>query len=274
VKDTLGRVINLSKPPRRLLSLSPATTENLFAIGAGAYLVGRTTACDYPKECVRIASVGDFYRPSIERIFTLAPDLVVLDSNTIDLAGADDLQKRLKTPIFVFQTKHYADIATQLSTLASWFDTPSVRRETKAQQAILTRAAQTAQMHAQKQHAKPNKSALRAFIEINETPLYGVGTGAFVADILRLLGLQNAVPSPTAYPQISREQLFTYNPDVYIIAQPTGQPTSQKRVFTAPLNTIKAVQTGCVYTVPADQLLRPTPRLALGLETLAQLLQK
>jgi iron complex transport system substrate-binding protein len=270
VKDALGRSVTFSRPPHRLISLSPATSENLFAIGAGKYLVGRTTACDYPMECQKIPSVGDFYRPTIERILTLKPDLIVFDSNTITINDADALQKRLKTPVYVFQTRRYDDITKQLSILASWFSEKSIQEKTKKQIEALSVAKLQAIACAKKQQDKPNTSNLTAFIEINETPLYGAGNAAFVADILPLLGLKNSVLGATAYPQISREQLFTFNPDIYIIAQSSG--VTEKRKFSSPLDKIKAVQAGRVYAIPNDHLLRPTPRLALGLTTLAKLL--
>jgi iron complex transport system substrate-binding protein len=266
-KDALGRFVTFSRPPHRLISLSPATTENLFAIGAGKYLVGRTTACDYPAPCQTIPTIGDFYRPAIERIITLKPDLIVLDSNTIAISDADTLQKRLKTPIYVFQTKHYDDIVTQLNTLSSWFDEKSIKLNTKKQIESLSLAKSQAIAYAKKQQGKPARTA---FIEINETPLYGAGNEAFVADLLMLLGVKNSVVGASAYPQISREQLFTFNPDIYIIAQSSG--VTQKRKFSSPLDKIKAVQNGRVYAIPNDHLLRPTPRLALGLAALAKLL--
>jgi iron complex transport system substrate-binding protein len=269
VKDALGRTVAFTTPPHRLISLSPATTENLFAIGAGKYLVGRTTACDYPPPCQKIPTIGDFYRPTIERILTLKPEVIVLDSNTITTIDADALQKKLKTPVYVFQTQHYDDITNQLNTLSSWFSEKTITENTKKQAEILSRAKLQAIAYAKKQQGKP---AITAFIEINETPLYAAGNNAFVADLLMLLGLKNTVQGTNAYPQISREQLFTFNPDIYIIAQSSG--ITEKRKFSSPLDTIKAVQMGRIYTIPNDQLLRPTPRLAIGLTTLAKFLQR
>ena len=261
LQDALGRSVSISLPPRRLISLSPATTENLFAIGAGKYVVGRTTACDYPQESQKISTIGDFYRPTLERILTLSPDLIVFDSNTVNVDDADALQRKLKTPIYVFQTMHYTQISMQLATMASWFNETRILSLVKKQQRIL--------LTAQKRAQSRKKSNLRALIEINQTPLFAAGEGAFVSDLLTLLGIQNAVKGKD-YPQISREQLFTLNPDIYIIAMPEG--SKKERTFTSPIDKIKAVQKQHVYMLPPDHLLRPTPRLALGLETLAKLL--
>src|SRR5258707_15896998 len=61
----------------RIVSLSPNTTETLFAIGAGDRLVGRSRFCDYPPEVRSIPSVGGYVDPSLEAILALAPHLVV-----------------------------------------------------------------------------------------------------------------------------------------------------------------------------------------------------
>src|SRR5438309_5001124 len=63
--------------PARIVSLSPSTTETLFALGAGERLVGRSRFCDYPPEVRRIPSVGGYVDASLEAILALAPDLVV-----------------------------------------------------------------------------------------------------------------------------------------------------------------------------------------------------
>jgi iron complex transport system substrate-binding protein len=261
-RDALGRPVSLAAPLQKVLSLSPATTENLFAMGAGKYLVGRTTACDYPPESQKIPTVGDFYRPTLERIITLQPQLVVLDSNTITTLEADALQKKLRAPVFVFQTKHYSDVSQQLSIMATWFPEKPIKDATQRHLSAL--------LSAQKRAQSRKKSALRAFLEIYETPLCAAGEGAFVTDLLVLLGVQNAVKGSNPYPQISREQLFILNPDLYIIAASVN--IDKKRHFDSPLDKMEAVKKGRVYTLPADHLLRPTPRLAQGLERLAKLL--
>jgi len=76
--DDAGVVVGLPGPARRIVSLIPASTELLFALGAGDRLVGRTTWCDYPPEAARIPSVGDGLNPNVEAVVARQPDLVVL----------------------------------------------------------------------------------------------------------------------------------------------------------------------------------------------------
>jgi iron complex transport system substrate-binding protein len=98
VKDDLGRVVKVPEKVSRIVSLAPSATENLFAIGAGHLIVGVTSACDYPPEVRKLPQVGDFMKPSLERIAALKPDLIIIVSSTIPKAIADDLQGKTKTP--------------------------------------------------------------------------------------------------------------------------------------------------------------------------------
>ncbi|MEJ7733560.1 MAG: helical backbone metal receptor, partial [Polyangiaceae bacterium] len=62
---------------RRVVSLSPSTTETVFALGAGAELVARSRQCDFPPEAARLPAVGGYADPNVEAIIALAPTLVV-----------------------------------------------------------------------------------------------------------------------------------------------------------------------------------------------------
>ena len=77
--DTDGKTVSLASPAKRIVSLSPAATETLFAIGAGSKLVGVTTYCNYPEEAKALQKVGEFSAStiSVEMILSLKPDLVV-----------------------------------------------------------------------------------------------------------------------------------------------------------------------------------------------------
>src|SRR6185369_5318687 len=65
-------------PPSRIVSLAPALTEILFAVGAGDRVVGVTAFCDYPPEARQLPKVGGYTTPSVEAILALRPDLVLV----------------------------------------------------------------------------------------------------------------------------------------------------------------------------------------------------
>jgi iron complex transport system substrate-binding protein len=78
VVDDAGDTLRLAAPARRIVSLIPASTELLFAVGAGAQVVGRTHWCDYPAAALRVTDVGDGIGPNLEAVVAQEPDLVLL----------------------------------------------------------------------------------------------------------------------------------------------------------------------------------------------------
>jgi ABC-type hemin transport system substrate-binding protein len=77
MRDT-GRGTRDSSPASRVVSLIPATTELLYAIGAGDELVGRSVWCTYPEAALSVPPVGDGIVPNVEAIVARHPELVVL----------------------------------------------------------------------------------------------------------------------------------------------------------------------------------------------------
>jgi ABC-type Fe3+-hydroxamate transport system substrate-binding protein len=78
--DSRGVMIELQQAPRRIVSLSPNVTETLFALGLGDAVVGRTDYCDFPTEAAVVASMGDLFSPSVEKILSMEPDLVIIST--------------------------------------------------------------------------------------------------------------------------------------------------------------------------------------------------
>ncbi|HEY6659906.1 MAG TPA: helical backbone metal receptor, partial [Pyrinomonadaceae bacterium] len=80
ITDDAGRNVSLPLKVDRVISLAPNLTEIVFAIGAGDRLVGRTSYCDYPAEAKSVTEVGDTLHPSLERIISLKPQLVLIST--------------------------------------------------------------------------------------------------------------------------------------------------------------------------------------------------
>ncbi len=72
-------------PPRRIISLIPAVSEMLFAIGAGPQVVAVSSFDDYPPEVLKLPRVGALLDPDLERILSLRPDLVIVYESQTDL---------------------------------------------------------------------------------------------------------------------------------------------------------------------------------------------
>src|SRR5919198_322825 len=110
VTDDAGRAVSLAQPARRIVSLSPATTELLFALGAGDRVVGRTRWCDYPPAARDVPSVGDGLNPNVEAVAARHPDLVVLYRSPLDETAAASLG-RLGIAAALVQQDRLEDVA-------------------------------------------------------------------------------------------------------------------------------------------------------------------
>ena len=92
--DDAGDTLRLESPARRVVSLIPAATELLFAIGAGSSVVGRTQYCDFPPAAQAVPDLGDGIKPSIEAVLAQRPDLVVLYNSGQNAAIAGRLEEQ------------------------------------------------------------------------------------------------------------------------------------------------------------------------------------
>src|SRR3972149_6133657 len=107
VTDDGGRRVKLAAKPRRIVSLSPANTEILFALGLGDRVVGVDDFSDYPKAAKAKEKIGGFSNANVEKIVALKPDLVLADG-TMQTAVVSEL-RRLKVTTFWLNSTRLSD---------------------------------------------------------------------------------------------------------------------------------------------------------------------
>ena len=113
VHDDAGRTVRLAAPARRIVSLAPHITENLYAAGAGSHIVGVSAYSDYPAAAKKLPRVGSAASLDLEAILALKPDLVIAwDSG--NQAGQLAKLRALGLPLFVSRPLKLGDIATGL----------------------------------------------------------------------------------------------------------------------------------------------------------------
>jgi iron complex transport system substrate-binding protein len=268
LRDDLGRVVTLPNgPARRIVSLAPEVTENLFALGAGALLVGVTTADTYPFAVLKLSKVGDFGQPSFEKIRALRPDLVIAASGTITASEPLRLEKRLSgIPVFAQKSSRFDDVLRHLQQLGTITGRPGdAKRLVTEMQAKAKEAAKRAS----------GKRRVTVFVEISPSPLYAAGPGSFVDDLIQRAGGVNIVKGNNPFPVFSKEALLAANPEHYILAvggDMNTSPTTPAALPAALASRLRAVKEGHLHRIPADLLFRATPRLADGLILLAKAL--
>jgi cobalamin transport system substrate-binding protein len=261
--DDAGRKIYLAKTPTRIVSLAPSVTEMLFAIGAGDQLVGVTQFCNYPPEALKKPKVG-YANPNLESLVELQPDLVVGPNEFLKPDVVLKLDQ-LKIPLFVLTEKNIEDIFAHIQTLGRMVD-----RSTTANVVAMDLRRQIEQIKQRTETLPP----VRVLYVLNSQPLITVGPGSFIDQLIVLAGGVNvAAKSGTSYPRLSMETVLEDDPEVLVfpVGESEGISESEQQAWRQ-WSTMTAVKQGRLHQIPSDLLNRPGPRIARGLELLANIL--
>lgn len=74
--DSSGREVALENQPIRIVSLVPSVTEMLLRIGASDAVIGITHHSLLPPETAEKAIIGGFFKPDLDRVAALDPDVI------------------------------------------------------------------------------------------------------------------------------------------------------------------------------------------------------
>ncbi len=256
LNDTAGKPVATSDS-HRIISLSPATTEILFAIGAGPMVVGVSDYCNFPAEATRRTRVGAVMTLNLEKTLSLKPDLfITTDGNPRFYERLDRLSK---AQIVQVSSVTLASVAQNIRDLGA-----VTHRDVQAN-ALATRIEAGIRMA--KLQAAKRKKRPRVFYMVWGEPLITAGPGSYLDDLIRTAGGENAVrglPKGNPYPPYSWEALVAADPDV-ILAPAHLKPTLDRLRKTQ--KGMKAVKTDRIVLLDDDLISRPGPRV---LEALAE----
>ncbi len=245
-------------PPARIVSLSPGTTEMLFALGLGPRVVGDTVYCDYPPAARTVAKIGDV-NTNYEKVLALRPDLVVADSTANARAAAR--LSALHLPVLAVAPISLSGVETSLRQIGARTGTTKQAEAVVAQ--MEHKARQAAKIAAADRRPRP-----RVLVVIQTSPLWTAGSGSFLDDLIARAGGVNIGHAVPGYGPFSKEQALASAPEVIL-----GDASVAAAFRTDPLlQRLPAVQSGRVYVLPPDLTSRPGPRLADGLVLAAQAL--
>lgn len=270
VDDGLGRTVKLNGPARRIVSLAPSNTEILFAIGAGAQVVGRDELSDYPAQVKSLPSVGgSMGQYSTEAIVALKPDLVLAaEINTPELVKSlENLGLTvyyLKNPNTLEQMYGNLQIVAQLT-----------GHESDASTLIDSLKARVAAVDAKIAGVTQKPIVFYEIDATDPTKPYTYGPGTFGDALISEAGGVNlavAAGIKDSYPQVGLEQIVATNPRIIILGDSAYGASPDSVKARAGWSTIAAVKNGMIYPFDDDLVSRPGPRLVDGLEQLAKLL--
>ena len=260
--DDEGTAVLLKAEPTKIVSLTPATTEILFAIGVGDRIVGKVEDfTPYPPEVTKIPDVAKFGTVDVEKIVALGADLVIAGGNRFNPPDKIAQLRKLGVPVLV---EYAPDISGVLGDIELTGD--AVGRSAEARD--LTASMQAA--FDQVQAATAGLAKPRVFYELDATQkIYTAADDSFLAELITLAGGAPITTGSTTNFEISLETLVTADPELILLgdaAYGTTAATVKARNGWAGMT---AVKHGAIVAVNDELISRPGPRLVDGLRAIA-----
>jgi iron complex transport system substrate-binding protein len=253
--DDAGDTVALRAPARRVVSLIPAATELLFAIGADSLVVGRTQYCDYPERVRAVPSLGDGIKPSIEAVLARRPDLVVLYNSAQNAPVAGRLRE-VGIPSLRINTDVLSDVPRVARILGRL-----TGRDAGADS--LGAAFDIALAHASRPTGNRRPKIL---LLVWEQPPMTVGRGSFLSELVERAGGANLFADVSASSGVvSIEAVAARNPDL-ILTTAEGPSAFATR---PEWQVIPAVRERRFLQVSGSEFDRPSPRAPAAIRTLA-----
>ena len=256
--DGRGARVEIRRRPERIISLSPSATELLFSVGLGPRVVGVTANCDYPPAARTRAQVGDMII-NLEQVVALRPDLIVCEGS-LNPSAAQRVAS-LQFPVLSLFSPDIAHLERSVELLGR-----ATGNQAQAGAALGVFQARVGAID--RKVAALGKDRPLVFVEISSSPLMTAGRGTFMDELVERSGGQNLGGElGQGYFPVSLETILERNPDIILLTVGTA-----REVLSRPLwRHVKAVVARRVCQVDPNILVRPSLRLADGLETLYNL---
>lgn len=254
--------------PSRIISLVPAVTETLFAIGAGPAVVGVSSFDQYPPEAQTRPSVGALVDPDFERILFLRPDLVIAYASQTDLLAR---LSRVRIPVFEYRHSSLADVTATIRQVGARVGRAAAADDLARQvERDLDRVRQAAA-------TRPRRRTVLVFGREPGTlrSIYASGGIGFLHDLVELAGgIDVFADVRRENLQVSTETLLQRAPDVIVEVHPadgwTPSRIAQEQDVWRQLSSLPAVRTGRVQIIADDRLAIPGPRVAESARLIAE----
>lgn len=246
-QNSSGAGTALREGPRRIISLGPAITEELYILGAEDRLVGCTVYCRRPPEAKNKEKVGTAIEVNLEKIVALRPDLVLTTSLTDPDAKEKLKNLGIRTAAFP-AAKDFSGICAQFLELGRIVD----KEEKAAEIAAIARNKVDSIRRKIKGFKRP-----KVFIQVGANPLVTAGGDSFINDFIEFTGGIN-IAGEVGTCLYSREEVVRKNPDVIIIVT-MGIAGDREKETWAKYKTLNAVKNGRIYVIDSYRLCSPTP---------------
>lgn len=267
-----GRVtthVALQPAPARIVSLIPAASEMLFALGAGSQIVAVSSFDDYPPDVLGLPRVGALLDPDLERILSLRPDLVIVYDSQIDLRRQ---LERAAIPTFVYKHAGLADVTATIRQLG--------QRVGRGEQAgrLVRRIDESLEDIRKRVAGRPRPQTLLVLGRdaLTLRGIYASGGVGFLHDMLSAAGGDNVFATVRQESvQATSELILSRRPEVILELRPgamTPDILKGERAVWQALTSVPAVRAGRIAIVTDSRTVVPGPRVAEGTELIARVL--
>ena len=255
------------RPPQRIISLIPAVTEILFAIGAGPQVIAVSSFDEYPPDVKALQRVGALLDPDLERILSLRPDLVVA------YGSQQDLLKQLShagIPAYNYRHAGLADVNRTIREIGD-----RTGRATSAEALVNRIDAHMASIR-QRVSGRGRPRTLLVFgREIGALRgIYASGGIGFLHDMLEAAGGEDVLADVRRESvQATTELILARKPDVILEIRPGAGAAASIQAETdvwRTLGSVPAVRAGRIHFIVDPRMVVPGPRVAEAAELLAR----
>ncbi|HLA16526.1 MAG TPA: ABC transporter substrate-binding protein [Candidatus Limnocylindrales bacterium] len=261
--DDDGNSVTIPSEPKRIVSLQPATTEILFAVGAGDRVVGKVEDIfPYPPEADGLPVVATYQGVDVEKVVGLEADLVIAGGNegnpTEDIARL----RSFDIPVLVVYPETVDEVLANIGLIGA-----AVGQDVEAEELVADLRLEIDAITA----ATADLPRGRVFYEIDATAdIYGPADDSFLAEMIGRAGGTPITSGTTEFIPIPLEVLVTADPEIIVLGDAAYGVTPEIVAARPGWAVMTAVKDGAIR--PADDVVitRPGPRIALGLADLAK----
>ena len=261
--DDDGTDVTIEAEPEAIVSLTPAATETLFALGVGDRIVGKAEDVYlYPPEASAIPDVASFDAVDVEKVVSLEPDLVIAGGNFFTPQEAIDRLRSVGVPVVVVYAATVDAALDDIELIGH-----AVGRGEEAGEIALRIQDEFDAVNA----AVAGLPTPRVYYELDATgAFYAPSDNSFLAEMIELAG---ATPITTGSPDkfdIAVERLIEADPEVILLADAAFGVTPEQVAARPGWDVMTAVRDGDIRPIDDRTVTRPGPRLFLGLQLLAK----
>lgn len=247
---------------QRFISLAPNITEIIYAAGAGSDLVGASDFSNFPPKARQLPRVASYTGIDLERILRLKPTRVFYWQAGNGQAQVNQL-KQLGITTQAIKIQNFQDVIQAIQ---------SVGQKAGTNEHANRKAAQLMAQYQRLKKQYQQKQPVSVFYQVSASPLLTISQDSYINHLIQKCGGRNIIHKTVGgAPEVNIPVLLQRQPQAIIIGKSSHDPTDYHQ-FWQQWHQLKAVRNKHVFTINADWINRPGPRLVRGMKRLCQVI--